>query len=772
MKTSILYQKSPIIDIEQYAQRSINTIAFYQVYKDLFQFDFENRYISLNSLKEKKNQSHFDNIIPLAILHSNYETIKKESFENGSITKDSQGFLRRTNSTSDIFELHTLTIASPLRIKKKGLKTTFILSEETIFNTSKNTIKSVKIDFNDTLGFREIILNEKVTIQYQNAGTKEIVTKITFSDGSMTTSSSVLKVMYSNKDNQSLFNRVTTTFNSTLDPDLSVYGEQISYHGLGEYEIFLSPDAVFDKPIIIIDGFDPTDNRPIVGYTDSGTENYKGGIYDLLDFNNNGTSSNLGDLVRAEGFDVVILNFPEYPRVADNSLVDGGSDYIERNAMLLVELIDILNTQKVGVEENVIIGPSMGGLISRYALNYMENKSLDHQTRLWLSFDAPHYGANVPIGLQHQFNFFGNGLDDFLILGDYNNADAQKLVNEMLKSPAARQMLNDHFEAHLVEGSLTDFNLNLTLPQKHSFNPIFYDRLNALTVSGFPEELRKISIINGSGVNDRYQNIYGADIEPGSQIMDTNFNVTTGTDIFLTLNFTPPANTEINVSSIHLDFAWWVVLANDLKLNASSKAYPYSNSIDAASGGLFDIGGLTANLDTSGLLGSYLNALKTDFFNFIPSVSAMALGTSNDEINWFHEPLNIVSTRDTNNTTPFDAWYMPLTNEPHVTVTQDNFNFAWNEIVLSVLNTQEFDLNNSYTILKNPVSEIIQIQVNKQDVKNITVKVYSLTGKEVVSKIIDRPSKQLQIPVNLSAGVYLLELNDSETIFKAKIIID
>ena len=66
--------------------------------------------------------------------------------------------------------------------------------------------------------------------------------------------------------------------------------------------------------------------------------------------------------------------------------------------MLLVELIKSINNSKVGNEKNIVIGPSMGGLISRYALNYMESQNIDHDTRLYISFDAPHTGANVPIG--------------------------------------------------------------------------------------------------------------------------------------------------------------------------------------------------------------------------------------------------------------------------------------------------------------------------------------------------------------------------------------
>lgn len=774
MKTSILYQENPLINIQEYNQKTINTYKFLQVYKDLFQNNFEKKYSPLSTLKAKSKQSHFNNVIPLSIIHSNYETIKDEAFKNGSVIKDKEGLLKRTNLNSNIFELHSLTIASPLRIKSKGLKATFILSKENIFNTTNSKITSVKIDFDDTLGFKDIVLDSKIDIQYIDAGTKELLFKITFSDGIVLTCKSALKILYSNKDNKNLFNRASNSFTSSITPNLSTYGEVTSYPGEGEYEIFLSTEAnaVLDKPIIIIDGFDPKDSRPIVGYTDSGTGNYVSGIYDLLDFNNNGNSTNLGDLVRAEGLDLVILNFPEYTRSADNSLIDGGADYIERNAMLLVELINILNNHpdKVGNEENVIIGPSMGGLISRYALNYMEKNSLEHNTRLWISFDSPHFGANVPIGFQHQFNFLAYGLDDFLIIGNQNIVELQPIVDGMLKSPAARQMLTDQFEAHLENGSDVDFDSTKNLPQTHPFFNIFFDKLNNLTDSGFPENLRKISIINGSGENNRYQNTSNNNLEAGDQILNTTFNVTTGTDITLSVNFTPPSNSEINISHVYLDFAWYIP-AFDVTSDANSKAHPFSNGIDAASGGLFDIGALTADFDSTGTVGNYLNALQTDFFNFIPSVSAMALGFTNNQIDWFHKPTGLVTGMDLNNTTPFDAWYMPINNQPHVTVTQDNFNFAWDEIFPAVLHNEDFDINDSYQLVANPVSETIQIKTNKQDVNNLTVKLYSILGQEVVSKTINYSYNLIEIPVDLNSGVYLLVLDDNETSFKTKVII-
>ncbi len=774
MQTSILYQKSPLIDIQQYANETINIYDFYQVYKDLFQYDFKKRYAPLKNLKEKTKQSHFNNIIPLSIIHSEYETIKTAALKNNNVYQDSDGFLIRKTNSSDIFKKQTITVASPLRIKQKGLKCVFRLSSNDIYNTTNNKLTLAEINFDNNLGFIPIDLDKKTTINYALPGTKTITFRLIFEDGTLKTVKSKLDVSYANTDLQNLFNRTVNTFTASITPDLSVYGETTSYPAEGEYEIFMSTEsgATFDKPLIIIDGFDPTDGRPITGYTDTATGDYISGIYDLLDFDNNGTPSNLGDLVRAEGFDIVILNFPEYTRTQDNSLIDGGSDFIERNAMLLVDLINILNAQKIGTYQNVIIGPSMGGLISRYALNYMENQSIDHDTRLWLSFDSPHHGANVPIGFQHQFNFLAYGLNDFTFIGNQNVVALQPIVDGMLKSAAARQMLVDQFESHLVNGSAVNFDTSKKLPIKHPFSNIFYDRLNALTTSGYPENLRKISIINGSGSNLRYQNKNGVDLLPSDEILNTTFNVTTGTDITLRVNLTPSAGNEVNISHVYLDFAWYIP-AFDVTSNAYSIAHSYSDGVDAASGGLFDIGALTENLGTTGTVGNYISALQTDYFSFIPSVSAIALEVTNNEIDWYHAPSNLVTARSVNDVTPFDAWSIPTNNEPHVTVTQNNFIFAWDEIVLSVLNTDSFDLNNSYQIIGNPISDsTIKIQ-NKNKTSNIIeTTIYSITGQKVMSKQIQNPSNQFEIPINLSSGMYILELNDSKSLFKTKIIVN
>ena len=488
----------------------------------------------------------------------------------------------------------------------------------------------------------------------------------------------------------------------------------------------------------------------------------------MLNFNDGSTTSNLGDIVRAEGFDIVILNFPTYTRTQDAAVIDGGADFIERNAMLLVDLINTINSDKVGNEQNVVIGPSMGGLISRYALNYMESQSLNHDTRLWISFDAPHQGANVPIGFQHQFNFLAFGLDDFWILGDQNVEELQPIIDGMLKSPAARQMLTDQFESHITNSDNVTFNSALALPQPYYFKSIFYNRLNNLTTSGFPENTRNVSIINGSGTNNRYQNNAnpGSNLFPGSQILDADINIMTGADLKVETYFTPNAGTQIQMSKVHLDFAWWFPLANDRINNASAEAPSYSNGIDAGSGGLFDILGLTTDLATDGLVGEFLGALSTDYFNFIPSVSGMALETVNNEINWFNT-LSGITTNDT----PFVSWYMPDDNEPHVTLTNANVTFALSEIIQETLSNSAFESSFVIKVERNPIDNELVI-LSSSLIEDVRISLLDITGKTVYNENFNSLYLRTVIPVNLDSGMYVLNLETKSGLkYRAKVVV-
>ncbi len=758
-QTDILFATFPVINLNDYADTPTNTYSLYQAYNAIKANDMQSRLRSVDNLKEQEKQSYFSNIIPLAILNADYEVLNPEALTNGTITTDSDRMLYRTNNNA-IYDAHSLFMSAPLRTSHKGLKTVFNLPSGNIFNTSSKTISTIEIDFDDTQGFITIQPNQNMTIQFGDKGIKEIQTRVTFSDGTQSNAKSKINITYSNEDLNTLYNRAVSQFTSTNvpAPNLSIYGQANNYKGIGEYDIFLSADNILDKPIFLVDGFDFGDTR--------NTQS----IYELLNFDDDGTTSNLGDLVREEGFDIVILNFPIYTRAEDNVVIDGGVDFIERNAMLLVELIQMINDQKVGTAENVIIGPSMGGLISRYALNYMENQSLDHETRLWISFDSPHHGANVPIGFQHLFNYMAYGLNLGGLGGDQSIEALRPVVDGMLKSPAARQMLTDQFEPHLANNSNVAFNNNLKLPMAHPFKNIFYNSMNALTSSGYPENLRKVSIINGSGNGNPYPGKNNAPILPGREILNTTFNVISGiTDATFKVRFTPNASATNQVSYLFIDSIFLCFC--DLTASANSQAFSYTNGIDAGMGGLFDVGALTGAFGTDDpLITSFLGALQTDYFNFIPTVSAMGLQLSNNEPNWFHVPANLTTGRAVNNITPFDAWYMPVNNEPHVTLTEGNVEFALFEILQPTLSIPTSDEQNFIRIEKNPVTNELTL-LSSTTYDNVSVKIVDITGKIVYDtkmSVSDRSS----IPLNLESGMYVLNLQtETDLNLKTKIIV-
>jgi hypothetical protein len=549
-----------------------------------------------------------------------------------------------------------------------------------------------------------------------------------------------------------------TAFTSGITPDLSAYGETSNYPGEGEYEMFLSADNILDKPIILVDGFDPTDSRDIPG------------IYSMLDFTGSSGSQNLADLVRAQGFDVIILNFPVYVRAADGATVDGGADFIERNAMLLVELLNIINTAKApnNPEQNVIIGPSMGGLISRYALNYMEANTLNADTRLYISFDSPHHGANVPIGLQHQLNFLANNPLNPV-------TELQPLIEGFLKSPAARQLLIDHLEPHLLDPNtdVYSFDPSLTLPIAHPYRIEFESRINSFTSNGFPENTRNVSIINGSGIGSPYLAADGTTpVTNGFTIVDTTIPVDGPlgpVNVDIEINMTPAAGTPAQVSRFFAPLLPPIVPNVESIANSGTTNF---DGVDAAPGGLFDLSDLTGDVGSEGgIAQDFLNALQIDKFSFIPSVSALALEiteeSTDDDIDWFHN-INL-SGRATTNNTPFDNTFLPDDNEPHVQLNEDNVNFALTEILSPPLNVTENNLT-LFQLEKNPIVNELVLLSNTNT--NASISIIDISGKVVFSSIATL-NNRTSIPINFASGFYILNINsENNKTFTTKFLVN
>ena len=651
MKTTILYNSSSFSDINDYPTQTHNIYNFYQAYKAISFSDFEQRLPNLSTLKAKATQELLSLEVPLALLFTEYDTFNEVASNNNLIETSDGNTFQRVGPQTEIFDKHQLLIAAALKPIQRGTNVVFSLYEDTFFNTSERNIIKIEVDFDDNQGFRTINTDSNTPINYQNEGEKLLQFRITLDNQEVVESRASLNVIYSNEELNTQNNQNIVGFTSgTTDPPYIQPYNEYPFKGWGEMDIFYSPDGVLDKPIFLIDGFDPLDSRNI------------NTIYQALNY----SGGNLGDIVRDNGYDVVVLNFPTYFREQDQVWIYGGADYIERNAMLLVELIKYINNLKVGDKQNVIIGPSMGGLVARYGLNYMESIGLDHETRLYISFDTPHAGANVPIGFQHMFNYLAYGLNTWA--GDFSVESLRPLVDGMLKSPAGRQMLWDHFEPHLVDGG-PEFNNNSALPQPHPFFDIFYNAIDTVNSSEFPQNTRNVSIINGSSPGAPFYDLNGNAVSPGQQVLDAFMpGVAEGTDAYLDAWFTPYATQTATVSQIFVDAPWFCFC--DITSLAVAQSHGHTDGIDTAPGGLFDISELAATYATTDpVVDSFISQLQTSYFTFIPSISSMDYFTNN----WYDQMTNPDNT-------PFDAWSMPTQNEGHVQLTPQNVEFALNEI--------------------------------------------------------------------------------------------
>jgi len=254
------------------------------------------------------------------------------------------------------------------------------------------------------------------------------------------------------------------TFISPQNISTTYNGNTIS----GQYLTILGKNnSQITKPFIFVEGFDPLNNQGFQDYINVYNNNF------LL----SNPSAALLKTLYDNSYDVIMLNF------------NNANDYIQNNAMLLIALINTINQIKVDQTDNmVVMGFSMGGLVARYALTWMEANSQNHHTRLFISHDTPHKGANFPIGLQKFVQDFSNKTSWINMAGPF-------LLNSLNYAlPAARQMLV-YYYANSTDGIARPSNDKINF-----FNELF--NLNPSN-NGYPSRPLKVAISNGnySGFN-------------------------------------------------------------------------------------------------------------------------------------------------------------------------------------------------------------------------------------------------------------------------------
>lgn len=607
-----------------------------QIYRQLYNASISlGTIFSPDSAKSIAENYLNQDIIPLAILYVKYNEFKSYALDSNLVQFINGKLYDVQGRNQSPYNEKRLFAAALLKDKIYHGQVNFRMDDNFLISNITDTISSIEIDFGDGQGFINISGNNykrdsTISVQYFDTGTKTLIAKITLSNNTV----------LSTKSN---FTIVST---SSISPDasFSVSG-YLPYNGSTgagtAYVLYgCGNNNQLRKPIIVSDGFDPTNER------------HFNELYDLLN------RENFIEKARAEGFDFVILDY------------HSGGDYIQRNAYVLISTINNVNSQLTAngsTSQLIVVGPSMAGLISRYALYYMEQNNLKHNTRLYISFDSPHLGASIPLGDQYWLDFFAK----------YASAQGAIDGRAQLNTPAAQQMLVYHFSSFPYTNSLRTAFINDTY---------FH----------FPSKCRKIAIANGSGNNSSFFN-------PCNQIISYVYHVNILGDVVKGNAWAVPSPSngqcQIFEGKIPTQFLFGVPIGYTKQTIKVSNTKPF----DSAPGGSTDVNKTIADGDTQGK-----GDIITDYPDecFIPTVSALAINTTDLNFNL----LGLINyPYPQPGETPFDAIFAPTSNQEHVLITAENIAWIMNEASQLDLYLQNqtindngnFEARNTITIGKN-----------------------------------------------------------------------
>lgn len=684
-----------------------------------------------------KNDLNQKNIVNVAILNTSFNKI---NYDTEDPLNPEKGYYLINKALVPIvgkqqfIKLHA-TVISPLKKTVTGDVITFKFRDELLFSNGKK-IKNLRADLGDgfyrTIIANSILVAKKISIAiFKSQKTKQTY-ELTYANGQSQITHSYLYTRSisappSIKANK---NYLRKDFVHISKYPFKGYTENKAYRGQINSRVFFA-ESNFEKkikrPIFILEGFDPSDKRKIenTDYTNPNDTLRTPPLFDKMIY---GRGKNLILTLNKKGYDVIICNFPTHQK--KNKIIDGGADYVERNSLAFVSFIQEIN-QKLksnnSKEELVILGPSMGAIVSRYALAYMEKKLAEtndqqwnHNTKLWVSMDGPHLGANIPIGIQSALYLVG-------YIG--KSAGAKRSYDVTLKSVTAQQFLiNQHKEGTdsynsvdntYMNGRVTEqgFTSNSGSPFYQKFYKTLYN--NGLPNSkGFPLHTRKVAIINGSikgnqiGTNNQQTVLMKGYVKLCAVLGNicSKMHVTT----IGTWNMPNKGETQV-VAKFKKAFKVMTTKATN---------YSTRGNFDLLSGGYTDTFNQitqqtveTTNdawktkdrltLGISKLLRGEINNFKVkknvQNHGFIPVASALAIHQPKRD--WGGDFTQDI-LNDLGELTPFDNYFIPDENEDHVELTTANVDWLLKEI----------DGKNPKRLLKevNPKEDLETIQTPKK----------------------------------------------------------
>ncbi len=504
-------------------------------------------------------------VVPIALLDAVYDRLRPGSPAD-----------RQTWSRADVVAGRVFAAAALRPVTYRGARIELSFAADLCVG---GLPPRLEVDPADGGGWRTVGPDGRLAVSYAATGPRTLRLRATTSDDALRHAAFTLEVAALQTP------QPTTTWAVTASvPYDGVAGAGSAYVYLAEGRTQLA------NPVVVVEGFDLDDS---MGWDV---------LYGMLN------QEQLIETLRAEGFDAVVLDFAS------------ATAPIQRNAFVLTELLEMVRAAVGPQRTSALIGASMGGLVSRYALGWLAQQQIDSGVRTWIAFDSPQRGAVIPLGLQHWLDFF------------QDDSEAAAFLLSRLDTPAARQLLLQHHLATVGTTAAAD-------PLRAAFEA-------DLQAVGLPT-CRRVAVANGSGAAANQGFAPGQQIiryEYDSFLVDIRGNV-----------WAVPQQTSARIFQGVMNVIW-PLPDTYLDVNVAGAV-----SWDGAPGGWR---ASMAQMDTTSVPYGDIEALFGHHC-FIPTVSALDLAG----VGPLHD---VLADPDLMSRTTFDALHVPLQNQEHVSITPES----------------------------------------------------------------------------------------------------
>ena len=508
-----------------YSNNSPDTLdvpTWYQLYDELYYAAHDTLWMSKHADIESYANRFYHDTIPIMIMDYAYYYLRDSNTIN---TNAYFNFDTLNNFLYDKPDIHespflkdNIFCASPAIASGDYATAVFRIDPTLLFYDHGNALyynsnRNLKIDFGDGLGWRTVdpLVVNHFPVTYTTAGEHLIQTAL-FHNNVM------LKCSRSG---------YTTRSEDVLTPP----DEQFELGGLDVGVYNSCSEAGGGKVIIYLEGID---------------------LMDIVASSSRGISEIYTEMIQSE-YLAELQNFGHTFYVVNwkKSTID-----MRFNALYVVNLIEWLKqVYQENDQQFVIIGESMGGVIARYALTFMESKDyqtgfftpffqeavtdpgnalyvathpniltigsqhrqldlvpLLHKTRELITIDAPHQGANVPLAIQHLYR---KGTQLFFPSAAFWST----VFKTGLEAKASRQLLIYHLEGKLVPLA------NTSAYSSDPSHSAFYGQLSGM--GDYPQFCKLMALSSGSfnGANQTHAFNPDASRVPGDRILEFSTNL-------------------------------------------------------------------------------------------------------------------------------------------------------------------------------------------------------------------------------------------------------